>query len=55
MKRRMKSSRGAGALQPAPNALAKALAKSLFRQRIVASKKLYKRQRNQALSQDREI
>ena len=51
MKRHMKSIAGSGRVQPAPNASAKALATPLFRQRIVKSKKAYKRQQNQTLSQ----
>lgn len=51
MKLNMKSRRRAGLVQPAPNEAAKALAKPLYRQRIVKSKKVYKRQQNQSLSQ----
>lgn len=50
MKLHTKSSAGTGRLQPAPNAMAKALASPLFRQRVVKSKKAYKRQQNQLLS-----
>lgn len=49
MKRNMKYRVAAGRLQPAPNEVAKALASPLFRQRIVKSKKSYKRQQNQSL------
>lgn len=51
MKLDMKSRRRAGLVQPTRNAVAKALAKPLYRQRIVKSKKAYKRQQNQLLSQ----
>lgn len=51
MKRHTKSSVGNGLVQNAPNAFAKALAKPLFHQRIVKSKKAYKRLKNQTLSQ----
>jgi stalled ribosome alternative rescue factor ArfA len=50
MKRNMKYRAAAGRFQPAPNEAAKALASPLFQQRIVKSKKAYKRERNQSLS-----
>jgi stalled ribosome alternative rescue factor ArfA len=50
MKPHMKSGAGNGQLLPARNAMAKALAQPLFRQRIVKSKKSYNRQQNQSLS-----
>jgi stalled ribosome alternative rescue factor ArfA len=49
MKHYMKSRGGTGATRRAPNASAKALSNPLFRQRIVKSKKVYKRQQNQTL------
>jgi stalled ribosome alternative rescue factor ArfA len=50
MPRNMKSRGAAGRLQPARNVVAKALAEPLFRQRVVKSKKAYKREQNQTLS-----
>lgn len=52
MKQHGKSRTASGRLQPVPNAMAKALASPLFRQRVIKSKKAYKRQQNQILRQN---
>lgn len=52
MKQHGKSRTASGRLQPVPNVMAKALASPLFRQRVIKSKKSYKRQQNQILRQN---